>query len=58
MPIYPSTRSPLFFESDLATLLKNQMGRMENIVAQYDDDALLEIPAADVIEACYQEAYS
>lgn len=57
MPIYPSTRSPLFFEYNLATLIKNQLGKMENIVAQYNDDALLEIPATDLIEACYHEAY-
>jgi hypothetical protein len=38
-------------------LIKNQQAKMDNIVSQYNDDALLEIPATDLIEACYQEAY-
>jgi hypothetical protein len=57
MPIYPNTRAPLFSELRLDILIKNQQAKMDNIVAQYNDDALLEIPAADLIEACYQEAY-
>jgi hypothetical protein len=53
MAIYPSNHSPLFSDLSLAGLIKAQIGRMEEIVDSYTDDAFLEIPAADFIETAY-----
>jgi hypothetical protein len=53
MPIYPTNRDPLFSEFSLADLIKAQVSRMREIVNSYTDDAFLEIPAADFIQAVF-----
>jgi len=41
----------------LGTLLKNQIGKMENRVDELADDLFLSIPAQDLIDDISQDAY-
>lgn len=57
MPIYPHEIDPLFSQYHLATLLKNQIGKMENRVDELSDDLFLQIPAQDLIDEISEHAY-
>jgi hypothetical protein len=49
--------NPLFSQYHLGTLLKNQIGKMENRVDELADDLFLSIPAQDLIDDISQDAY-
>lgn len=57
MPIFPPEIDPLFSQRHLGTLLKNQIGIMENRVDELSDDLFLQIPAQDLIDEISKDAY-
>jgi hypothetical protein len=57
MPVFLPELDPLFSQYHLGSLLKNQIGKMENRVNELADDLFLSIPAQDLIDDISQEAY-
>jgi hypothetical protein len=57
MPIFLPDADPLFSQRHLGTLLKDQIGRMENRVDELADDLFLSIPAQDLIDDISQDGY-
>jgi hypothetical protein len=57
MPIYPPAPDPLFSQRSLATLLKDQIHKMENAIDEIHDDVFLQNSPDDLIEAISQGAY-
>ncbi len=57
MPIFPPQLDPLFSQRSLATLLKNQIGKMGNAIDELGDDAFLQNSPEDLIETISNNAY-
>jgi hypothetical protein len=57
MPIYLPAPDPLFSQRNLATLLRDQIHKMENAVDELSDDAFLQNSPDDLIETIFQDAY-
>jgi hypothetical protein len=57
MPIFSPAPDPLFTQRSLATLLKDQIHKMENTIDELSDDVFLQNSADDMIEAISQDAY-
>ncbi len=57
MPIHPPRRDPLFSQRSLATLLKDQVLKMENAIDELSDDLFLQNSPDDLIQAIAANAY-
>jgi hypothetical protein len=56
MPIFPPEPDPLFSQRSLATLLRDQIQRMENHINQYADDLFLQNSSEDWIDTISDDA--
>ncbi len=57
MPIFLPEPDPLFSQRSLATLLKDQIHKMENTIDELSDDVFLQNSPDDLIEAISQAVY-
>jgi hypothetical protein len=57
MPIFLPEPDPLFSQRNLATLLKDQIHKMENTIDELSDDVFLQNSPDDLIEAISQAGY-
>jgi hypothetical protein len=57
MPIFLPEPDPLFSQRNLATLLKDEVHKMENTIEELSDDVFLQNSPDDLIEAISQDGY-
>lgn len=57
MTLLTPQHDPLFSQRNLATLLKDQIGKMQEFVDQFHDDAFLQASPEDMIHQLADEAY-